>query len=140
MSTNNTQININTQINVNTQDSTFELIETPIESQIWRPEHCDVEYLKECKGEMISIIGKLVGQQESDSNYAIFVGCDGKLFNVIFPHKKIKFKKSYNQIHGIVQNDLSILHKSHYSISDSFCLWTWNKIIQLMRKHPEIFN
>ena len=109
------------------------------ENQIWKPAHCDVKYLEECKGEIISIIGKLVGKPEP--NYAVFVACDGKLFTVYYsPHKNIKFKKSYNQIRGIVQQDLSIIHKSHYSISDSFCLWTWNKIIQLMRKYPEIFD
>ena len=119
---------------------TFDNILSPIEmNQTWKPPHCDVKYLEQCKGETVSIIGKNIGQIKPD--HAVFMACDGKFFKVLYsPHKKIQFKKQYNQIRGIVQDDLSIKYLSHYAIGDSFCFWTWNKIVQLMRQHPELFD
>ena len=137
---NNNKKDVETNNDNDNNNSEDIMINTEVHTQLWKPAHCDVEYLQQCKGEMISIIGKLVG--DSGSNVAVFIACDGKLFKVHYsPHKNVKFTKySYNQIRGIVQKDLSIVYSSHYHIGDSFCLWTWNKVIKLMRKHPEIFD
>lgn len=101
--------------------------------------HCDAKNLINYIGKEVCIIGMSMNVTSTPFS-STFMASDGDLFTVTFSknNKKTQFDKRYNKICGIVDKDGTLQYKSHQSIGDSFCFWTWNKILLLMHKYPNL--
>lgn len=111
------------------------------QNEVIKIQHCNANCMNKYIGQHVAIIG--ISLKVSSTPFSTtFMSSDGNMFTVIFNSKdtKIQFDKRYNQIRGIVKKDGILEYKSHKPVGDSFCFWTWNKIIILMNKYPELFE
>ena len=104
--------------------------------------HCSGKCLGKYIGETISIVATTINLNDT---FGTFLASDGFVFNI--KYKKDYFdemnnlsNKKYNQIHGSVENGSTIVYISHIPIDDHFCMWSWNKFLQLQAKYPQLFQ
>ena len=97
--------------------------------------HCSGKCIGKHIGDTISVVATTINVNDT---FGTFLACDGFVFNVKYKRNNLSNDK-YNQIVGIVEDSCTIIYVSHVPIGDHFCMWTWNKFLDLQAKHPQLF-
>ena len=125
------------------ESNTF--IQSPISGclkQSQKVNHCNGKHLVKNIGETVSIVATTVRLNDT---FGTFIASDGFVFNVKYKKDHFSesnnkfFDKKYNQIYGCVEDDCTITYLSHISIGDNFCMWSWNKFLELRENYPQLF-